>query len=569
MEKIKNNFHTIVGWVKEHKKLYSLYVFSFFFLVFLYTYFSVDTTVSGDDHFFHFRFAEQMRQNGFLESFKDFKAIYFSKMAQGGQYYIFYNFLFYLFIIPFTYLDPLVLGIKLYAVFSVAISFTILYWASIQLKIKNSFLWTLIFFGITQSLMWRFFLSRPYTLTPVFLILLLIFLHKRNYLGVFLINLFYLFWHDATFFFPLGVSVVYFIFEKFYGHRGNLKNLFFSFLGTIISVVIVCLISPGFFLFIKEGVLDIFINLFRTKVPIPFGGETYPVDFLNFIYSTGIFMCLVIVSIFVFVYKYINIRFSFKNNEKKIQDEIQNNDNSLLGATFFLTISFLLGTVTVSMRFQDFFVFFSGLFIIITFDEIIYYFNIEKEIIRKALISGLVFTFAYLFLANVLSIQNSIALSGTSEESFKSAGEWLNQNVEKKEVIFNVSWSWFSELYYQSPSHNYVIGILPSLLYSYNKDLYWKWSHISSDGYVCSIQDCPEIKNEMQTALRKKSSENKWYETEGGDIANSIIKDFQSHYIISSSQFKALNNILDNNRRFVKVFDSQTGVFIYRVNLSF
>ena len=70
-------------------------IFALFFGVFFAVYFSVSTLSSGDDHFFHFRFAQQMLSNGFFQSFWNFKSIYFSKMAQGNAYFMYYNFIFY------------------------------------------------------------------------------------------------------------------------------------------------------------------------------------------------------------------------------------------------------------------------------------------------------------------------------------------------------------------------------------------------------------------------------------------------------------------------------------------
>ena len=85
-------YEKICVFLEDKEYLNILFAFSFFFIVFCLMYFSVNSLTSGDDHFFHFRFAEQMRQNGFLESFRNFKAIYFSKMAQGNNYFVYFDF---------------------------------------------------------------------------------------------------------------------------------------------------------------------------------------------------------------------------------------------------------------------------------------------------------------------------------------------------------------------------------------------------------------------------------------------------------------------------------------------
>ena len=216
MQKVKNLFYHSLNFVCSRDYLKVLLVFSLFLTILILAYFSLPTLSSGDDHFFHFRFAEHLRQDGFLNSFHDFKSIYFSKMSQGGDYFVYYNFLFYLVLIPFTYIQPLFISIKLYAVLTAALSFAILYWCCLRLNIKYSLIWVGIIFALTNyNGIWRLFLSRPYAIAPALLLLLLVFLNRKNYWGIFVINFVYFFWHSATFFFPLTISLVYFISQKF------------------------------------------------------------------------------------------------------------------------------------------------------------------------------------------------------------------------------------------------------------------------------------------------------------------------------------------------------------------
>ena len=199
-------------------------------------YFSVNTLVSSDDHFFHFRFAYEMRTNGFLNSFYDFKSIYFTKIAQGSQYFIYYNFLFYLVIIPFTFIQPLVLGIKLYAVMAAALSFAVFYWCLRRFGVRYPFLWVLIILAMTGlAPVFRLFLSRPYALALCRLFLLLFFyiLHKKIAGGAFLykFRLSFLAWSDIFLAPRRSHRLLYF--RKIYGGKGDWKNLALSAGGTV------------------------------------------------------------------------------------------------------------------------------------------------------------------------------------------------------------------------------------------------------------------------------------------------------------------------------------------------
>ena len=97
----------------NRERLYPLYVFLFFFSFFSVSYLTLDQVFGLDDHFFHIRFAELFREQG-MSAFTEFQSIYFSRMGIGQEYLVYYNFLFYLALVPFTLITPLVLGIKMY-----------------------------------------------------------------------------------------------------------------------------------------------------------------------------------------------------------------------------------------------------------------------------------------------------------------------------------------------------------------------------------------------------------------------------------------------------------------------
>jgi len=557
------NHQTMIEYIKERSYLCTLLAFSFFFLVFFVLYFSVGTLSSGDDHFFHFRFAEGMREHGLLQSFYDFKAIYFSKMAQGTEYFVYYNFLFYLVIIPFTFIQPLFLGIKLYGALAAALAFTALFWCLTKLSVRNPFVWSVILGAIAgHSLLWRFFTSRPFTLAPALLLLLLYFLHKKKYLGVFAISAVYLFWHSSTFFFPLFIMATYTVFEAFYGKSPDRNNILACVAGVVGAVGLAYALSPNFLLFMYDTVFGIYREtILGQVVAIPEGMELYKADFFDFIKVNSLLVGALIVSTVMFIFNYVNSKLS---SEGDIVSESDGNKKVLLGTSFGLAICFFLGTIVLSRRFQDFFTFFSALFIALSWDSVSEYILVSNKVARRGVAAGLSVCLIYFFGANMLSIQAVISNS-SSVESLRPVGEWLNDNVPKDGIVFNTSWNWFPQLYYHSPTHRYVIGLEPRFLYVYDPKLYFKWFHIGSDGYVCSVEKCSALTAAVDFAKRQKAFRATWYKKEGDEIADTIFKDFHSSYLITSKEMTNLNSILDNNTRFDKVFSSKETYFIYKI----
>lgn len=564
-QKIRSLLTKCGSILNNHCIIKNSLVFSFFFLVFFYTYFSVVTVSSGDDHFFHIRFAETIKENGLFQSFQNFKSIYFSKIAQGNEYFVYYNFLFYVFLIPFTYISPLFLGIKLYAVFASALGFTILYWCLKKIEVKHPFFWSIVSLSLLGGLIFRFFLSRPYTLAPALLILLLYFLHSRKYLGVFIISFLYIFWHSSTFYLPLAVIFTYYILEKFYGEKGDYKNVLWGSFAIIASLATLELISNGFISYMTDIIFGIYREtILGKKVNISEGNELYKLNIFELVKTAPLFFGAYIFSVSMFIYGYMD---SKKNNTFFISnlEEKEKRKVILTGVLFFLSSCLLVGTVYISRRFQDFLVFFGALFVCISLSDCITHISINKITTKKAFISGMIATIFYLFLSNMLFLQDSFS-KGTHPETFKAVGEWINKNVKPGAVVYNVTWNWFPQLYYYSSKHNYVIGLEPRFLYEYNHELYWKWSHISGDGFVCAEEKCDKKIQERKSALRTEDAKKSWFKNEGDRVADTLIKDFQTHYIVTSKDYISINELMNQSSRFEKTFNDKDNMFIYQVN---
>ncbi len=558
-------FGSLQSYFESKSNVKYLLVFVFFVSVFSFVYMSLPTVSTGDDHFFHIRFAEVMREKGIMNSFSDFKAIFFSKMAQGNNYFVYYNFFFYLALIPFTYIYPLFLGIKLYAIFIASLSFTILYIVLKKLSLKNPFLWVLFSFAIMGvGLIHRFFLSRPYTLAPVLLLILLYFLFKKKYLSVALVTIFYLYWHSATFYFPLLVLFSYFIFQKFYGEKGDYKNLLYGVCGFFIGLFSMLLVSKGFLTYMTDIIFGIYKETIIGKiVNIPEGNELYKADFFDFIKQNSLIVGAFFLSLSMFVYRYIEAKrkgFFFAQGESSEYKNLA----VLRAVLFFLSLVFFLGTISLSLRFQDFFVFFSAVFVCFSLDEVRSSFVISNESSKNAFRTGVLVVLFYYFFANLLFLHSSFA-SGPSPTTFEKTGQWLEENVDRNTVVFYPTWNWFPQLYYHAPNMKYVLGLEPRFLYDYDNDLYFKWAHISGDGVVCGQEVCDELLSLKTKSLRREDLKSEWFKKNGDLVANTLINDFKSNTIVSSENFTVLNQVLDNSPRFERVFSDQEHIFIYKV----
>lgn len=557
----KDKIKKINVFLMEQEVTSFFLVFGFFVIYFFILYMKLPVLSSSDDHYFHFRFAEKLLQDGFFDSFRNFKSIYFTNVAN-GQYFIYYNFLFYALLLPFTLITPLFLSIKLYAIIIISLIGVIIYLFFKKIGIKYAFFWAVGFFAITGLVsFFRMFLSRPYVLAPAFILLLILAVHKKKYFYIFLLSFFYLFWHTATFLLPIFVGVIYFMIDSLYKRKYNWKLILSVVGGTLAAIIVVSLINVGFFNNIHYNVLGLLKSIFtKDGINIQEGGELYPKNFFNFLNQNTFLFVMFVLSVVFYIFEFFNEKrkMFFLGGELK--------EKRILTLTlFFLSLIFLFAIVNISNRFADFFVLFAWVFIALIFSDIFSCVEFNKLISKKALGCAILVCLTYLLINNSLQINDLFASSGSRPETFLKVGNYLSNNLKKDDIVFNVSWNWFPQLYYYAPDQNYVIGLEPKLVYLYDSRLYWLWQNIGN-GYVCENEVCKDKEMQRNKYLKKQNLAIEWEEKEGNKIAETIINKFKSHYIVSSKNYPYLNIILSNNKNFEKVVnDTNNGLFVYKI----
>ena len=532
------------------QSLYPWYVFSFFVLYFLVIYMMAENLYSLDDHLFHIRFAELIREKG-INAFTDFQSIYFSRMGIVKDYFVYYNFLFYIVLIPFTFISPLIVGIKLYGVFILSSSFFVVYMFLRKISVKYPFVWTLLFLLalLQASYLYRFTLARPFALTPALLIIMLYFIHRKKYFITAVIAFLYFYWHTATLAFPFCLAFGYFIFEQFYGKKPNWKIILWPFFGTLAAIFLAYWISPGVIAYLKDVIFPVFFDTSLTKsTGIAEGGEVYGRDLIETSSSFFLFFAALVIAGSYEIFRYVQ----FKRGIQKAEDEIVISIQPLRAMLFMASIAFF-GAIAMSSRFIDYFVFFCLLYVAIAFDDLVKFFDIKGALFRKSCYMGLFIIAVFLF--TNLSLNFYTLLSSTRTYLIASGtAEWMNLNLEKNKIIFNVDWDSFPALYYfTGDKFRYATGLEPRFLYDLDHRLYWEWINIGN-GILCESSDCSELTGQRQKISKNEEAIKKWRQDEGAMIAQAILSDFKTDVIVVSINRKELLNVMDNSDRFKKEF---------------
>lgn len=547
----------------DRPSLYPFYVFFFYAVYFVITYMTLDKAFSLDDHFFHIRFAETLREKG-ISALSDFRSIYFSRMGIGHEYLVYYNFLFYLALIPFSLLSPLILGIKLYGVAVLSFSFTSVYVFLKKISIKQPFLWTFLFLVVLLQSGWlnRFTLARPFTLAPVFLVWMLFFIHQRKYKLSALVAFLYFYWHTATFIFPLCLAFGYFLFEQFYGGKPDWKKVIWPLAGTAAAVLLAYIISPGVVAYLRDVIFPVFFDTTFTKTAkIAEGGEVYGKNFFVTLSYFFWFLATLFIAGSYELSRYVQAKRGIQKEEDRINPSIQ----PLRLMLFTASIAFLAASA-LSARFLDYFVYFCLLYVAIAVTDSGKFFEIRGELFRKSFLAGVVIIVIFLF--GDLSLKFYDSLGGSYSHLVAQApAEWLNTNAKKDAVIFNADWDSFPTLYYfTGDKFRYVTGLEPRFLYDLDPKMYWTWNNIGN-GIYCEQSDCSEMIKQRERDFSKGENKKKWDEIQGNMIANSIKNDFNSEVVVASLNRKNLLEVMDNSNRFKKeLFDDKNSAYaIYRI----
>ncbi len=553
--------------VFQRERLYGLYAFSFFLIFFVVSYLSLGDVLMPDDHLFHIRFVSSFLEKG-PEIFINFQSIYFSEVVAEHKHLIYYNFLFYLALLPFSLLTPLILGIKLYGVMAVALSLTIVYVFLRGVFVKNAFFWTLLFLIVLahSGLLTRFLVARPFTLAPVFLVLMLYCIYYKRHRASMFIAFFYFYWHTATFFFPVCLAAAYFVLDRFFSRntRPDWRMFTAPLFGMVVAVALSYLAFPGVIGYLANTTVPVFMDAaFPGGEGVAEGEEVYGKDFFLLFSSTfPLAGTLLIFSIYE-LSRYIRMRKNANDVRKDIEVSLEP-----LRATLFIASMVLLPASLLSSRFIDYFVYFCILYVAIACSDFLKNQVVQDIISRKALKAGSVIVMV-IFLASVKpELHKHTGYPSVSYLVAQAPTEWLSAHLKPGTVIFNTDWDAFPMLYYfTGDTFSYTTGLEPRFLYDYDQRLYWLWRNIGDAGVFCEMRDCSEILEQRESMVVSKNKRAQWFEVEGNRIADAIVHDFETDTIITRVDRKDFIEVMDHSSRFKREYTAeQDGLFsIYRI----
>jgi hypothetical protein len=485
------------------------YVFLFFIAFFFFFWLQNSQTFADPDSFYHAKMALLMKDQGIIQNFP------WLQFTTLKNLYIDHHLLYHVFLIPFVIFGDPLFGTKLAAISFAALLITVIYWFLRRFKIKGSIFYCLLLLLINPFI-FRINLAKAPVLSSVFLILALFFLFRRKIWPLFFISFFYVWLYGGwplmlvfTIIFlvvdtinnlwqelnpkkpepvienniidgqeiilikseeriPAAIGfrefIVLFLARFFSGI--NLKLLIANVSGLVIGLVVNPYFPKNLFFYWEQTIK---IGLINAQNTISVGAEWYPYKLFDFVSGANLIFILLLLALTMFIVGY-----------KK--------QNIYSWTLFFISLFFFIFTLK-SRRNVEYFVPFVVIFSAFSLSKVFQYADFHeyrlwfkklpriKKFLSFILVVYMVTAIVFISTRDVLSARKDLT-GGFAWSKMEKASQWLVANTPQGSIVFNNNWDEFPSLFYYNAHNYYIVGLDPTFMYDYNKDLYWEWYNI-------------------------------------------------------------------------------------------
>jgi hypothetical protein len=418
------------------------------------------------DIFYHFRHAAIYAGGGLFSG--EFPWVPYSVIGKFSSD-IWYGF--HVLLIPFAWAGDPILGMRLAGIFVTAVCIFFVYLACVRLDIKPALLWPFVLLFSSAFLLHRLTMLRPHVLSLGLNVLLLALIAAGNIRGVFIAAFASAWIHLSLFFVPvilLGVFVgTKLLTEKSLAWRESL-----ALAGGLVAG---WLLRPNPLSAAKIAYVQVFQLTFEKLggAPLEFGSELRPLAIA--IYSNYLaFIVLWASSLLLLLWK------SFRG-----RTQLPAAQRTVLRASSMLSALFFLLAVLFARRAFDFCSSFGMVLIALVFTRFLF----QVNWLRIGLLGLCIFLALY-----GISLRNRVLAVGWDADRLAGAAKWIEANSKPGDIVFNVRWEYFPELFFWNTKNYYTGGMDPIFQYVYEPELYRAGLSFAAPrrSFLCVTGNCPE-----------------------------------------------------------------------------
>jgi len=489
------------------------------------------------DSFYYIRLAWMYRTRGLFDV--DFPWIPYSVIKNFSSS-LWYGFG--IFLIPFTYFDDMVTGIKVAGAFLTIAALSLYYWVMKRDELQMALLWPFLLFFSAPNVMYQFLMTRPQLISLALGPLLFSLLVNRsatadrseseaartNIVPLVLTSL-GLVWFHLNFIWLAAlilavITVTAWIVEK--------KLEWRRIAAVVAGALLGWLARPNPLGAAKLLHIQIVQQLLEKQsgLTLLLGRENLPLSSAVFARNFIPFTSLWVLAILIMA-GFVVSRVNAQSSAKRI----------LLWSSLTLSFVFFLLTVFVGRRSYNLWAEFGIIFIAGVFTYIISF--RAQRTIRNIAIGAIVGFFIFVASDSTSKTIVSIPRIGYPPDMLRSAALWLKKNSQPGDVVFNLSWSNFSPLFFWNQQNYYVGGLDPIFQYAYDPKLYWKFHHLATN---------PLAAKTCAAAVCSKETLEDTYEV--------LVRDFKAKYVVVGKQQRSAYQFFERDIRFQKQLETKQEV---------
>lgn len=489
--------------------------------------------VPDPDSFYHLGHAAAYLRHGLFTV--DFPWLPFSII---GRFASDIGYGFHLLLTPFAALSDPILGIQLAAVAETLVLMLLVYAVLRQHRVAHAWFWPFALVLLSSPIIWTFVQTRPQTLSPGLAAVLVSSLLRGSAIGTGLASFMVAFVHlnVSPIIAPLIATAA--IGKGLAQRRWECRLWLLALVGAGLGYALRP--NPLGAARIEHAQILVHEMVRQQNIPLLFGREWSPVPAA----ALGPFLYFMVV--------WLGLAAVFAAALVARRERLDAEDRSFLWVTFALSALLFVAMIAVTRRATPFWAVFAVLFIAKAYSCFL---RLPASADDRPLLRGdarvtVGVVVPLILLAAAWTGVNDIyirrAWRGIPPARLKAVGTWLRTNAEPGEVVFNVNWDSFPELFLWDPEHRYVSGLDPIFLYAYDEGLYWKAHH-------------------LQTG---QAAERTWATmvpdpAKGEDTHAVLQRDFRASYVVlDRRRDSGLAAYMRNDRRYTLVFeDRQSSVF--------
>jgi len=514
----------------EHSKLVSVLLIILFAVV---VHSRVVPLVSDVDSFYHLRHAWVYRTNGLFDSAFPWTQFSVVKTYAADIWYGFH-----LLIIPLTFLNPLLSGLYWGGFLVTVVSLWLVFLTFRRLAVRWPLFWVFFVALICPDLLYRLTMLRPHPLSLGLNLLLFAYLvtepSRRSLAAIVVIAAALAWFHLALSWLPVVIAGVVSLTRLLHRQMPEWRTLGAVCLGLVLGVFL----RPNPIGALHLAYIQV-VELMQVKqagVALGFGIELWPFYWGSFVELFAPVTILLLLAVGTLCALIRNRRFSAIDLHSRIA----------IWASLTIAILFLVLTFAVARRSHEVFFGFSAIFLSLVFQQ-------WRPATQASLGANLLIPTALLALVGApltMSRFDAIMVDAFDPGKFQAVGEWLAQHARPGEIVFNVHWDRFGELFFWNPQNYYINGMDPIFEYAYDPHLCWKnrfYELDAADEYTCGDYPCTD--DQMI------------------GTSESLKNDFHASYIVlEKDRNPNLNRYLSTAAQFTNVLESESQVALYRID---